>query len=84
MAETGIQVESPGIRERPGQKGAQKAAVMGRVGHQKFFFYRGMYAKEEQWEIVRIFSWPLGYLVSSAAGFCLGARHKGTSQGSPY
>ncbi len=69
MTETGVQVESPGIRDRPGQKGAQKAAVMGRVGHQKSFFYHGMCTKEEQREVVRIFSWPLGYLVSSVAGF---------------
>ncbi len=48
------------------------AAVMGRVGHQKSFFYHGMCTKEEQWEIVRIFSRPLGYLVSNVAGFCLG------------
>ncbi len=54
-------------------KGSTKnAPVMSRVGHQKFIFYHGMCTKEEQWEIVRIFNWPLGHLVSNVAGFCLG------------
>ncbi len=48
-----------GLRTWPVEAGTgyqgeyEKAAVKGRRSHTKFFFYRGMCAKEEQWQVVQ-------------------------------